>query len=1186
MIEKKGADISQPNTDPAPAVVEKSEVAKREEEILAFWNAENIFEKSVEKPAPRGEFVFYDGPPFATGLPHHGHILQSTIKDAIPRFKTMQGYKVRRRWGWDCHGLPLENQIEAELGIRNKREIEERGVAVFNEAARAAVLRYADDWKRIIPRLGRWADMEQDYKTMDTTYTESVWWAFKNLFDRGLIYEGFKSMHLCPRCGTTLANFEVAQGYKDIEDFAVTVKLPIEGEQNTSLLVWTTTPWTLPGNTAAAVHKDAVYVKVEVNEELVILAKDRLSILPGEPRVVSEFLGKELVGKRYTPPFDYFTKKDVKGKNKAWRIYHAPYVSMEDGTGAVHLAPAFGEEDKQLADKEGIPLIHHVNTDGRMTADVVDFAGEPAKPKGHHQDTDKKIIQALEARGRIFAKNTIVHSYPHCWRCDTPLLNYASSSWFVKVSALKSKLLKENAKVQWVPGHVGTGRFKNLIEGAPDWAISRARYWGAPIPVWRNSKSGALQTLGSIDELLSHTKRSGNTYFVMRHGQARSNVESIINCDNSIENNLTDAGKEQVERSAEELAPKKIDLIVCSPLARTQQTAQIVAKRLGIPDSAVMTDERLVERGFGEFNNRPRSEWFGSFEAGSDRILATPGGSESLLSVRRRLGDFIFEIERRYTGKVVLIVTHGDPAWQLSHIGKRMTVEDLRRLKTLPKIADDERRLVGYPKEAQWSEVPFVPYPHNADFDVDLHRPYIDEVVWGSPLEGEWRRVPDVFDCWFESGSMPYASNHYPFEKDTFNPKRMLGLSPIGYPADFIAEAIDQTRGWFYSMIVLGVGLFGRSPYKAVVTTGLILAQDGRKMAKKLKNYTDPLVIVDKYGSDALRYYLLSSPVVRGEDFNFADRGVDEVMKKLVMRLDNVRSFLSLYDTNVAPSVGSKNVLDRWIISRLQETAAEITEGMETYELDLASRPLALFIEDLSVWYLRRSRDRFKQNSSQDSSAARATLRFVLREFSKLMAPIMPFYADYLYLKVKEENDPISVHLCTWPSVGVKDMDVIDKMGSVREIVSKALELRSAAGIKVRQPLAKVTIRGGMLHGGDEYKKLIEDEVNVKEVIAKEKGEGIELDTKLTPELKEEGMYRDLLRSMQEFRKESGLSVADRPNIQIATTTEGKAFIERNRKVLMQEAGLGGLSLTDSTDMDVPHKDLPFPVVISLNPSH
>lgn len=1166
--QEKGADF--PQGEPQPVAVEKSDIAKREEEVLAFWEKEDIFKKTLEKPAPQGDFVFYDGPPFATGLPHHGHFLPGTIKDAVPRYRTMRGFRVDRRWGWDCHGLPLENIIEQELGIRNKREIEERGIGNFVEAARSAVLRYADDWKRIIPRMGRWVDMENDYKTMDTTYTESVWWSFKTLFDKSLIYEGFKTMHLCPRCGTTLANFEVSQGYKDIEDISVYVKFPIEGEVNVSLLVWTTTPWTLPGNAAAAVHKDASYVKVEHQGEFLILAKDRLSIIPGNPHIIAEMKGAELVGKKYEPPFSYFKNKDLKGKAKAWRIYHAPYVTMEDGTGAVHLAPAFGEEDKELADKEGIPLIHHVSLDGRMTEDVTDFVGLLAKPKGRHKETDEKIVEALTHAGRLFTRETITHSYPHCWRCDSPLLNYATSSWFVKVSALKSKIAAENKKIPWVPGYIGAKRFQNLIESAPDWAISRARYWGAPIPIWRNEKTGAIKAIGSIDELLSQVKRSGNRYFVMRHGEAKSNIEGFLDSGADTTNHLSERGKEQAVERAADLSGQGIDMIVASPVLRAQETAVIVRRSLGLPESALMTDERLTEMRFGSFERKLVTEWKEAFKDEPALTDASHGG-ESYADVRRRAGEFLFEIERRYTGKTILIVTHDSPAWLIDAVAVRKSVEQL--------TAEAPSTFLQH---AEAREVPFVPFPHNLDFDLDLHRPYIDEITWGSALEGTWKRVGDVFDCWYESGSMPYASNHYPFKKDRFNPNRLFGLAPRWYPADFISESVDQTRGWFYSLIVLGVGLFGRSPYKHVITNGMVLAQDGKKMSKKLKNYTDPLIVIDRYGADALRYYLISSALVRGEDLNFADRGVDEIGKKLITRLENVRTFYKLYDDGEPASGESRTLLDRWILSRLSELIAQSTAGYEAYELDVANRPIADFIDDLSTWYLRRSRDRFKGDDAVDAKAARATLRHVLVELSKVMAPVMPFYADYLYTSLRtDEESPISVHLCDWPEAGTIDEEAIASMRSVRQMVSLGLEARAKANIKVRQPLSTLTAHSAAVLS-EEYLALVRDEVNVKAVVVAPEPGSLSLDLTITPELRAEGMYRDVARAVQAFRKDQGLTVSDRPALTIATNAEGESFVSSVLEKLKKDTGISSVVFVKADAEVTPQKDLPFPLSFSL----
>jgi isoleucyl-tRNA synthetase len=1149
--------------------VAKSAIAAREEEILAFWHEREIFKKSLEKPSPRGEYIFYDGPPFATGLPHHGHLLQSAIKDAVPRYRTMRGYHVPRRWGWDCHGLPLENQIEQELGIKTKREIEQLGIEKFNNAARSAVLRYSGEWESIIDRFGRWVDMKGGYRTMDAPYTESVWWAFKNLYDRGLAYEGFKAMHLCPRCGTTLSNFEVAQGYKDIDDFAVTVKLRLVDELDTSLLIWTTTPWTLPGNAAAAVKADAMYVKVKVGNEYVIASAEYFSkkssgLLsapqPGaagqtfsqNTQPLQKFLGKELVGKKYEPPFGYFKDQLHKHKTHAFKVYAAPYVTLTDGTGIVHLAPAYGAEDLELAQKEKIPLIHHVTDEGKFVATVTDFAGFPVKPKGRHLETDAKIIENLKARRLLFAEEKIKHSYPHCWRCDTPLLNWASHSWFVNVQKIKNKLVAQNAKVAWVPAHVGTGRFNNGLQTAPDWAISRSRYWGAPLPVWRHSKTKEIKVVGSVDELLSLVRRSGNTYFVMRHGEAKNNVTEILDSYGDPGNNLTERGRKDVAMAAEELKNKKIDLIITSPLLRTKETAAIMQKILALPDSAVMVDERIREVELGVYSGRSQKEWRAFFGSVAERFAHAPEGGETFMSVRRRMGDFLFDIERRYVGKNILIISHGNPIWILFKVVARVPSASLKK--------------EVLPDKATVQELPFIPYPHNSDYELDLHRPYIDDVPMGNSLHGEWKRVPDVFDCWFESGSMPYASNNYPAEQSLFNPKRFFGLRPKGYPADFIAEGLDQTRGWFYSLIVLGTALFGKTPYRAVITNGLILAEDGRKMSKKLKNYPDPMELVERFGADALRYYLLSSPVIRGEDLRFKTQGVEEVTKKLIMRLDNVKSFYELYATadgahlqsGWAPSA-TTHALDRWVLSRLGELVQESTNGFETYELDNATRPLAEFIDDLSTWYLRRSRDRFKEEG-EDKKQALATLRFALYTTAHVMAPVMPFFAEYLYQAVKGENDAESVHLSSWPEALRVDEQLIADMRQTRALASAALQMREKAGIKLRQPLALLTAK--LLPAHSALREVLKDELNVKAVSEDAMLEQeVWLDTKLTPELKEEGMVRNVMRAIQEKRKEQKLNIGDRPDFTIALGKEEAAVAHKYLTQIISDTGLASLTI-------------------------
>jgi isoleucyl-tRNA synthetase len=1107
-------------------LVPKSESAKREEEILAFWKENKIFEKSVEKADPKGEFVFYDGPPFATGLPHYGHILAGTIKDAIPRYKTMKGYRVRRRWGWDCHGLPLENLIEKELGLKTKRDIEELGVGVFNNAAKNTVLRYAEDWKRIIPRFGRWVDMEDSYSTMDATYTESVWWAFKQLHDKGHVYEGFKAMHLCPRCGTTLSNFEVAQGYKDITDLSVTVELPFE-DGSGSLIAWTTTPWTLPGNMAAAINPDETYVRVAVGEKHFILAKERLSFLKQEYVIEEEFQGSALVGKKYTPPFPYFAAHEFPNKENAWQVYAAPFVTMEDGTGVVHIAPAFGADDLALAQKENIPILHHVNKDGEFVEAVTDFAGLHAKPKEDTQSTDVLVIKYLAAHGLLVAKEKFTHSYPHCWRCETPLLNYASASWFVGVTEFAQKLVAENKKVNWVPTEVGQKRFGNWLENARDWAISRARYWGAPIPVWRNSHTNEIHVMGSVDDLRKYVKKSGNRYFVMRHGETEKNVQEIVSSKTDDGFGLNEKGIAEAQKGGEFLKGKSIHKIYASPFQRTQETAKIVAGLIGMEEIHIHTDERLSEFNFGEYSGKSLADFF-AYRDSHPYNHPFPGG-ESDQEAKRRFGEFIYEIEHSHKNENILIVTHGIGFEALFAAAEGASVERSQEIIQNQEITRGEIK-----------ELPFVPLPHNENYELDLHRPYIDEVVLVAGDGTHLERVPDVFDCWFESGSMPYAQEHYPFENtDSFEPVPGLFEKSRGYPADFIAEGLDQTRGWFYSLIVLGTALFDRAPYKNVIVNGLVLAEDGQKMSKRLQNYPDPLDMVEKYGADAVRYYFLSSPIMRGEDLNFSEHSVAEISNKVVNRLMNVLSFYNLYkNTAAVVEASEETVLDRWMLARVAETGRLVESGIEAYELDRATRPLLDVIDDLSTWYLRRSRDRLK-GSDADAARAVATLRSALLQIATLSAPFIPFTAEAVYREIRAENDPESVHLLSWPEMKESteaETQLVSDMARVRSLASEALKLRQQANIKVRQPLAKLSVPGEL---ASELGALLAEEVNVKEVVPG--AAELVLDVVLTSELIREGDQREFARALADARKSLNLSPQDMVNVVVET--KGKEIL-------------------------------------------
>ena len=1117
----------------------KSQIAQKEEEIQKFWEENQIFEKSLKQNEGKKHFVFYDGPPFANGLPHYGHLLPNTMKDVIPRYQTMKGKYVRRQWGWDCHGLPVETLVERELGLEHKKDIEKYGIEKFNEAAKKSVFRYDKEWKKIISRMGRWIDMENNYKTMNPEYTESVWWAFKKLHEKNLVFKDYKSMHICPRCETTLSTTEVADGYKDIKDISVTVKFELMDEPGTFVLAWTTTPWTLPGNVALAVGENIAYSKLKVknekseSNEYIIVAKDRLEeiLKDKEYEIVEELKGKDLIGKSYKPAFYYFADKlDLENKENGWKIYGADFVTTESGTGIVHIAPAFGEEDMKLGKKYNLPFVQHVSFDGRFIKDVKDFVGMQVKPKDDHQIVDIEIIKHLAHTGLLFAKEKIMHSYPHCWRCDTPLLNYATSSWFIKVTAIKDKLIKGNKKINWIPEAIGSGRFHNWLEGARDWSISRTRFWGAPLPVWECEECDKREVLGSIEDIKNKTK-SSNKFFVMRHGEAESNISHTVSDDPNDKNSLTEKGRNEVQKALSVIKKKNIDVIIASDLVRTKETAEIISEGLGIVKDSVIYDERLRELNAGEWGEGTWKKYRARFNSEKDRLNTAPPKGESGLDVKMRVGELLFELEKKHEGKNILFVSHGFPIAMFFAVNIGLTDE---KIATRANLGEDF-------ETADIRELPFAIYPHNENYELDFHGPYIDKITFPCTCGGEMKRIPEVFDCWVESGSMPFAQFHYPFENKKEFKKN--------FPADFIAEGLDQTRGWFYTMLVLSTGLFGEVPYKNVAVNGLILAEDGRKMSKKLKNYPEPMDVINRYSADALRYYLISSPAVHAEDLRFTEKGVDEIQKKILMRLLNVVSFYELYkDDDVGANVKSKNTLDIWVVARLKELVVQAEEGFDAYELDRAVRPIADFVDDLSTWYIRRSRDRFKSGDSKDKQNALSTLRFVLRELAKTIAPVMPFIAEDVYERVKSSSEKESVHLEVWPKVkiGKGDKEVIKEMKKTRELVSLALEERASIGIKVRQPLMMLRIKNqeSRIGNREELVQLIKDEVNVKEVVYNSDiDEQIELDTTITPELQKEGNFRELIRGIQDLRKKENLIPSDTIVLSVETSEEGKEFI-------------------------------------------
>lgn len=868
--------------DVTPSENEKKDFSfiDAEHQILDFWKNRSIFKQSLQQSADKPEYVFYDGPPFATGLPHHGHLVASTIKDIIPRYQTMIGKHVERRFGWDCHGLPIEHEIDKMLGMSAKEAVESLGIAHYNNECRNIVQRYTKEWEKTISRLGRWVDFENDYRTMEPWFMESVWWVFKQLWDKGLVYKGEKVVAYSTALETVLSNFEASSNYKDVQDPAVTVLFKL-ADEDAYITAWTTTPWTLPSNLALCVGPDIDYVKVHDKDsgKYIWCAEARKGFLfkNDDLDIVDKAKGDALKGKRYMPLFSYFEAEQANG---AFQILSDDYVSTESGTGVVHMAPAFGEDDQRVCAAHGVTaFVCPLDGGGRFTDEVTDFAGQYVK------DADKNIIKHLKATGFLFKQETLMHSYPLCPRSDTPIIYRSVPSWYIRVTAIKDNLVENNKEINWIPNHIQQGRMGKWLENAMDWAISRNRYWGTPLPIWINDKTGSTVCIGSISEL-------------------------------------------------KDLTGVEVD---------------------------------------------------------------------------------------------------------------------------------------------------------------DLHRDFVDDLTFTKDgEEGIYRRIPEVFDCWFESGSMPYAQVHYPFkDKEKFEKN---------FPAAFIAEGVDQTRGWFYTLQVLSECLFGKPAFNNVIVNGIVMAQDGKKMSKRLKNYTAPDILMEKYGADALRLYLINSGLVKAEEQRFTDAGVQEMVRQVLLPWYNGYKFFTTYadidswQTESLSTGGNArdNILDQWIVSRLETLKQKVNQEMQAYRLYNVVPPLFDFLEQLTNWYIRLNRSRFWQTEmNQDKEDAYATLYYCLETFSALMAPFAPFLSEYVFQGLKKYQKqmdlPESVHLCNYPDADVQKSkpELEASVERFQNLVTMGRQKRNDLKIKLKTPLRRAMVLHKdpqVLEDVKQLKGYIATELNIKQV--------------------------------------------------------------------------------------------------------
>jgi len=1131
----------------------ESNFNKKEEETIKFWKDNKIFEKSVARaPKRRKEFVFYEGPPTANARPGIHHVETRVFKDMVCRYKTMAGFRVQRRGGWDTHGLPVELQIEKKLNLHNKKEIEQYGIKEFNRQCRDSVWEHTKEWEALTERIGYWLDMENAYITYDPKFMESVWFVLKQAWDKKLLFQDYKVVPYCPRCGTALSSHEVAQGYKKVKDPSIYVKFRLLNPEmkNTSILVWTTTPWTLPANVAAAINPRIDYVKVEISAnkgQYLILAKSRLVVLGTDYEIVQEIKGSDLVGLRYQAVF----VSDDEAKT-IYKIIPGDFVSVEDGTGIVHIAPAFGAEDMEVIKAQNkllraqnlaeFPVILNVGEDGTFDFSAGKWAGMFIK------DADPLIIKDLEERGLMFKVEPYEHDYPFCWRCKTPLLYYAKLSWFIKMTKLRGELIKNNGLINWTPSYLKEGRFGEWLREVKDWAVSRDRYWGTPLPVWK-CDCGNVDLIGSIDDMRSR-QYSTNNYFIFRHGHSGRQEKKIASCWPEIEPlPLTSVGEKEVAASVKKLTKKtKIDLIIASDIRRTKETAQIVAEATG---AKIVYDKRLRELNVGEFNGQDPKNYWDYLNTQTDRFTAKPKRGESLVALRQRVYEFLAETDKKYEKKNIVIVAHEMPLTMLEWTLKGAALEKI--------ISDRYSGKIKRIATGEFRQVDFKSLPFDDNMAIDLHRPYIDQIrPICSKCGGRMVRVPQVLDCWLDSGSMPFAQAHWPFEKGQSAKK-----SPKLYPADFISEAIDQTRGWFYTLLSVATVLDYGTPYKNVVSLGHVLDEKGEKMSKSKGNVINPWEMVEKYGADAVRWYFytVNDP---GDPKLYAEKDLDLALKKFLMTFWNCYVFLKTYAPNVKTpkTVAPKHVLDRWIILRLNKTIETVTERLDKYDITAAARAVETFaINDLSLWYVRRSRRRLQQpqNAAELNQAAKV-YAYVLDNLAKIAAPFTPFLSEIVYqgLSGNDFKKSKSVHLEDWPNLTKKvskksvDARLEEQMARVRELVALVLAERGKRQIKVRQPLARMTAGGAPLE--KELADLLAGEVNVKAVLFDLKLKtGMEIDWTVTAELKEEGVAREFIRNIQELRKSARFTPADKITIYAMAQDGLKDAIERNRGMILAE---------------------------------